>query len=85
MHLKFNPQVVSVGHRPRMMSLFKVYLVGLDAYEQQAAELACSRLQELPCKWDGCSVEMNSVDALIRHLNRQHKPSSTSYYVCLSF
>jgi FOXP coiled-coil domain len=57
----------------------------IDADEQEAVQLACTRLQELSCKWDGCSVKMNSVDALIRHLNRQHKPSSTSHSnVCLS-
>jgi len=49
------------------------------ALEQQAVQLACTRLQELACKWDGCSVKMNSVDALICHLNRQHKPSSTNH------
>jgi len=52
--------------------------------ERQAVQLACSRLQELPCKWDGCSVIMNSVDSLIRHLNRQHKAraSHNNYFLC---
>jgi len=52
--------------------------------EQQAVQLACSRLQELSCKWDGCLVKMNSVDALIYHLNRQHKPraSHSNFFLC---
>ena len=61
----------------------KVYL---DTDEQRAVRLVCTRLQELSCKWDGCSVKMNSVDTLIRHLNQQHKPSSKSNSnVCLFF
>ena len=53
----------------------------LDA-ERQVVQLACSRLQELSCKWDGCLVKMNSVDALIHHLNRQHKPRTSHSNVC---
>lgn len=80
-----SPSCKWLGTVPITFFFKKVCLVGLGAYEQQAAQLACSRLQELSCKWDGCSVKMNSVDALIGHLNRQHKPSSTSHNnVCLS-
>ena len=64
-------------------SFFFLKKVCLDA-EQQAVQLACSRLQELSCKWNGCSVKMNSVDALIRHLNRQHKSPTSHSNVCLS-
>lgn len=87
MRMKVILQAVSVGHCPDYCFFKKkMCLVGLDTYERRAVQLACSRLQELSCKWDGCSVKMNSVDALIRHLNRQHKPSSTSRSnVCLSF
>lgn len=65
--------------------MLKMSLVGLDSLEQQAVQLACSRLQELSCKWDGCPAQMNSVDALIRHLNGQHKPSTSRSNVCLTF
>lgn len=56
----------------------------IDQDELNAVLLSCSRLQALPCRWDGCDVTMNSVDSLIRHLN-QHKPkasSNNSYFTC---
>ena len=82
MRLRIFLQDVSVGLGtvPGLSFFFKVCL---DA-EQQAVQLACSRLQELSCKWEGCSVKMNSVDALIRHLNRQHKLRTSHSNVCLS-
>ena len=88
MHLKIVLQVVSVSTEPKFILFFKkkLCLAGLDAYEQQAVKLSCSRLQKLPCKWNGCSVIMNSVDALIRHLTRIHQPSpSLRIKVCLFF
>jgi hypothetical protein len=45
----------------------------LDPDEQEAIRLSCSILQELPCRWTGCDIITNSVDALIQHLNREHK------------
>ncbi|KJA29757.1 hypothetical protein HYPSUDRAFT_234789 [Hypholoma sublateritium FD-334 SS-4] len=48
-----------------------------DNTEQQAIDLACSRLQPLTCRWNGCNVDLNSINALIQHLE-QHKPSSSS-------
>ena len=82
MQVKNFLRVVSVGLGtvPELSFFIKVCL---DA-EQLAVQLACSRLQELSCRWDGCSVKMNSVDALIRHLNRQHKPWASPSDVCLS-
>ncbi|KAF9478400.1 hypothetical protein BDN70DRAFT_46037 [Pholiota conissans] len=44
-----------------------------DSREGEALRLAYSRLQELPCRWDGCDVILNSVNKLVAHL-RQHKP-----------
>ncbi|KDR84076.1 hypothetical protein GALMADRAFT_219907 [Galerina marginata CBS 339.88] len=49
-----------------------------DEEEREAVQLACSRLQELSCRWDGCDCKLNSVDALIRHLN-QHKPAPSPH------
>lgn len=49
------------------------YAILADTGEGEAARLAYSRLQELPCRWDGCDVRLNSVNKLVEHL-RQHKP-----------
>ena len=58
-------------------SHFWVSLLEEDNTEQQAIDLACSRLQPLTCRWNGCNVDLNSINALIQHLE-QHKPSSSS-------
>ncbi|KAF8914299.1 hypothetical protein CPB84DRAFT_79379 [Gymnopilus junonius] len=45
-----------------------------DGEEREIVRLACTRLQELPCRWTGCDCILNSVESLIRHFN-QHIPS----------
>jgi hypothetical protein len=49
----------------------------LDPYEQEAIQFSCSRLQPMPCRWGECDIILNSVDMLIHHLNREHKPTGT--------
>lgn len=46
----------------------------IDPLEKQAVQLACSRLQALPCRWDRCDIVLNSKHSLLRHLNEDHKP-----------
>ena len=47
----------------------------IDPCEQEAVQLSCSRLQPITCRWGECGIQLNSVDALIRHLNTEHKPA----------
>ncbi|CAA7258587.1 unnamed protein product [Cyclocybe aegerita] len=56
-----------------------------DPAEREAIQLACTRVQEMSCRWNGCDVVLNSVKSLIRHLNEQHKPprAQLNYFTCL--
>lgn len=57
-----------------------------DEEEREAMHLACSRVQEAPCKWGGCDVVMNSVEGLVIHV-KSHFPDSNHTkpkpYTCL--
>lgn len=46
----------------------------IDPHEHDAVQLSCSRLQPVSCRWGECDIVLNSVDTLIHHLNREHKP-----------
>ena len=56
----------------------------LDEEEREAMHLACSRVQEAPCKWGGCDVVMNSVEGLVNHV-KSHLPDSKHTKVCHRF
>lgn len=49
-----------------------------DPVERTLMETACTRIQSLECKWDGCDAIMNSVIAVIKHLKKLHRPEVKS-------
>ncbi|KAF6762041.1 hypothetical protein DFP72DRAFT_1041496 [Ephemerocybe angulata] len=49
-----------------------------DPVERTLMETACTRIQSLECKWDGCDAIMNSVIAVIKHLKKVHRPEVKS-------
>ncbi|KAF9057858.1 hypothetical protein BJ165DRAFT_1424049 [Panaeolus papilionaceus] len=54
----------------------------IDKAAQEAIRLSASRIEVLPCKWDGCDVVTNCPQTLINHLEKSHK-SHRAHFTCL--
>lgn len=69
--------------RIRLCALTEAKLT-LDEEEREAMQIACSQVQEAPCKWGRCDVVMNSVEGLVTHV-KSHLPDPKNTKVCYRF
>ncbi|KAJ7098693.1 hypothetical protein B0H15DRAFT_797373 [Mycena belliarum] len=55
----------------------------LDDAEAAAMREACTRLQEMPCKWFACGSLLNSLENLVTHLHEVHAQEDDELPTCM--